>query len=303
MRNRQLTLRQLSYFIAVSESANYHRAAARLHVSQPTITTQIQVLEKLLGCKLFERTRSGISLTPVARELLPLAKQTMESVNTLETMASYNDHGPAGIYKLGIPPTLGPYYLPAILPELHKRYPRLQLYCRERTRATLEAGLLEGEHDLIISTLPLSSDQTRSQKLFHEPLQLVISTEHRLAEKASIQRQDLAGEKLLILEEQHHLHDLMQNFAREMSAEIMYEFAGTSLDTLRQMIGLNMGIAVLPHFYIQSEIITHADPHVLAVDIHDYPMQREIYMSWRNKSPNRLFFQNLSELLSKLAHA
>jgi len=300
MRIRQPTLRQLGYFIAVSESANYHRAAARLQVSQPTITTQIQTLENLLGCKLFERARSGIMLTPTAREVLPLARQIMEAVNNLELLAKATDDGPTGTYKLGIPPTLGPYYLPRILPQLHQQYPRLQLYCRERPHAQLEAGLLDGEHDLIISTLPLLSEQTSSRLLFHEPLQLVVSIEHRLAAEKVINKRELVGEKLLILEEQHHLHELIQNFARELSADILYEFAGTSLDTLRQMIGLNMGVALLPDFYIDSEIITHADPQVALMRIRDYPLQRGIYISWRNRSPNRAFFQQLGELLSQL---
>lgn len=300
MRHKQPTLRQLNYFIAVSESANYHRAAARLQVSQPTISTQIQTLENLLGCKLFERARSGIMLTPTARELLPLARQIIDSVSTLELLARVTDAGPAGTYKLGVPPTLGPYYLPHILPTLHQQFPRLQLYCRERPHAQLEAGLLDGEHDLIISTLPLLSEQTSSRLLFHESLQLVVSNEHRLAKQTVISKQELVGEKLLILEEQHHLHKLMQSFAHELSADILYQFAGTSLDTLRQMIGLNMGVALLPEFYIDSEIITHADPQVAVMRIVDHPLQRGIYLSWRNRSPSRAFFQQLAELLTRL---
>jgi len=128
----------------------------------------------------------------------------------------------------------------------------------------------------------------------------VVSIEHRLAAEKVINKRELVGEKLLILEEQHHLHELIQNFARELSADILYEFAGTSLDTLRQMIGLNMGVALLPDFYIDSEIITHADPQVTLMRIRDYPLQRGIYISWRNRSPNRAFFQQLGELLSQL---
>jgi LysR family transcriptional regulator, hydrogen peroxide-inducible genes activator len=303
MPSRQPTLRQLSYFIAVSESANYHRAAARMQVSQPTITTQIQTLENLLGCKLFERARSGIMLTPTARVLLPLAKQILDAVGNLEMLAAATDDGPAGTYKLGIPPTLGPYYLPHILPHLHQQFPRLQLYCREQPHAQLEAGLLDGEHDLIISTLPLTSEQTSSRLLFHEAFHLVVSNDHSLAAQNTISKQKLVGEKLLILEEQHHLHKLMQDFARELSTDILYQYAGTSLDTLRQMIGLNMGVALLPGFYIDSEIITHADPQVAVIRIHDYALQRGIYISWRNRSPNRVFFQQLAELLKNLQHS
>jgi len=143
------------YFAVVAETLNFRRAAVQLQISQPTLTHQILALEAALGLDLFERSRAGTALTPAGRELLPNARRTLEEVQALVSHASTLSHGPGGMVRLGVTATLGPYLLPHVLPELHRRYSALKLYVREDAPRNLETGLVAGEYDLILTPLPV----------------------------------------------------------------------------------------------------------------------------------------------------
>ena len=139
------SIRQFEYFIAIADAASFRRAANRLQVSQPTLTNQILALEAALGLQIFERSRGGTVLTAVGRELLPNARRLLEEFQGVIDQAESVSRGPAGTYRLGVTPTLGPYLLPHILPALHHRYTALKLYIREDAPRDLEAGLAAGE--------------------------------------------------------------------------------------------------------------------------------------------------------------
>lgn len=297
---RKPTIRQLEYFIAVSEEQHYRRAADQLQVSQPTITAQIATLEDTLGVRLLERSRAGVHLTPIGRELLPQARDILAAVSAMQATAKPSASGPSGTYRLGIAPTLGPYLLPEIIPELHKRYPKLQLYFQERVPIDLERDLLDGRHDLIISPLPLISKELTTKILFQEPLQVVLAQDHPLARHKQLTASQLRNEKILILEERHHLHRQVHDLAGELDAKLLSNYEGTSLDTLRQMAGMGMGIALLPGLYIRSEIAQREHAEVVVLPLSDKLMQRSVAISWRPASPDRIFFRKVADLLREL---
>ena len=111
-----------------------------------------------------------------------------------------------GTYRLGVTPTLGPYLLPYILNPVHDRYTELKLYVREDTPSDLETGLINGQHDLILTTLPIMSKELVVAPLFREPLKLALAKDHRLESKARINRMDLLGEPVLTISEHHLFH-------------------------------------------------------------------------------------------------
>lgn len=200
------TLRQVRYFVAVAEHGSFRRAADRLEVTQPTLTAQIQSLEKHLSLELVERSRTGTVLSPAGRELLPCARRLLEESRSFHDYAAALTGSGAGTYRLGVTPTLGPYLLPNILPQIHADFPDLKLYVREATPSDLEDQLKDARHDLILTTLPILSRELEVVRLFEEPYKLAISREHRLAGKARIDRSDLVGEEVLTIGEHHLLH-------------------------------------------------------------------------------------------------
>lgn len=292
------SIRQIEYYLAIAEHESFRRAAQRLGVSQPTLTNQIVAFESALGVQLFERSRSGTVLTPVGRELLPKAHRILEEFQGLIDGADTFSRGPSGTYRLGVTPTLGPYLLPHVLPAIHKRYAALKLYVREDAPRNLESGLASGEHDLILTPLPVDQPELTVLPLFHEPVKLVISSEHRLAKKKRIDREDLAGELVLTIEEHHHFHQQIQQLCARLDAHVLRDYEGTSLDTLRQMVVMGMGIAFLPALYIRSEI--HRPEELRSATVHGEAIRRTHALAWRKSSPARLLFREIGNEIRRL---
>ena len=287
------TIRQIGYFVAVAEALSFRQAAARLQISQPTLTHQILALEESLGLDLFERSRAGTTLTPTGRELLPNARRALEEVQGLCDHAAALSHGPGGTYRLGVTATLGPYLLPLVLPPIHQRYSALKLYVRENAPRDLESGLVSGNYDLILTPLPVDAVGLNVVPLFKEPLKLVLPADHRLAKKKNIDRRDLEGESVLTIEEHHHFHQQIRQLCEGLGAHVMRDYEGTSLDTLRQMVVMGMGIAFLPALYIRSEI--HRPRELRIAELNGEEIYRTHALAWRRSSPAAALFRDVAE--------
>ena len=298
---KQPTLTQLNYFLAVAEQKSYRAAAHQLGVSQPTLTGQIAVLEKNLGVTLFERSRSGTQLSPQGRILLDGASQVMQAALRFNEQARELSDDRQTTYRLGIPNTLGPYLLPFVLPELHRRFEQLKFYVRDASPKLLEQGLLNGDFDLIISPQSLQSSQLVSAELFIEPLKFVIPSDHRLTGQQYIDPKEIRGENVLILENTHHFHYQVLDICKRLNANVLRDYEGTSLDTLRQMVVMGMGVAFLPGLYVHSELHNPEALHVC--ELMETPIVRCHSLVWRNTSPGRVFFRELSVLLREIITA
>ncbi len=301
MRTPEPTIRQVRYFVVVAETLNFRRAAVQLQVSQPTLTHQILALEAALGLELFERSRAGTTLTPAGRELLPNARRTLEEVQELVDHAAALSHGPGGVYRLGVTATLGPYLLPHVLPAIHRRYSALKLYVREAAPRNLETGLVAGEYDLILTPLPVDEPSLTLVPLFRESLKLVMAADHRLASKTRIDRLDLAGESILTIEEHHHFHQQIRQLCERLGAHVLRDYEGTSLDTLRQMVVMGMGMAFLPELYIRSEI--HRPSELRISSVHGEDIFRTHALAWRKSFPAAALFREISQEIRLLAQA
>lgn len=292
----QLTFKQVRYFQAIAEAGSFRRAAERLGITQPTLTVQIAALEETLSATLFERQRNGIVLTPVARDLLPIARRIGEEMKGFADQAQ----GVSGqsTYRLGVTPTLGPYVLPRVLPSMHQRFEDLRLYVREAVPAQLISDLKSASHDIILTTLPLQGEDLEITPLFRETLKLAVPLDHPLAAKHVIAGQDLVGEAVLTIDEQHLFHRQVSALCETLGATVNRDYEGTSLDTLRQMVVMGMGIAFLPSLYVASEI---GDSDTLRVtDVDGVNMSRDHALVWRRRSPARVFFRQLTEALREI---
>lgn len=293
-----LSLKQIHYFAAVAEYGSFRQAAARLNITQPTLSNQVASMEKALKVQLFERSRKGISITPQGRELLNSARRVIEEAQGFTSRAAMLSGGGIGTFRLGVTPTLGPYLLPHILNPIHDRYVDLKLYVREDAPSDLETGLLNGQHDLILSTQPIMSNELVVAPLFREPLKLAIARDHRLARKTRINRMDLVGESVLTITEHHLFHRQITELCERLGAVVRRDYEGTSLDTLRQMVVMGMGIAFLPALYVKSEIRSTKELRV--TDVEGINVVRNHALVWRNTSPVRNFYRDLAEQIEQI---
>ncbi|MCP5182031.1 MAG: hydrogen peroxide-inducible genes activator [Pseudomonadales bacterium] len=295
----RVTLRQIQCLVAVADHGSFRRAADQLEITQPTLTAQIAALEKTLGTQLFERTRSGSPPSATARGLLPNARRVLEETQAFMDQAHALTSGTLGTYRLGVTPTLGPYLLPAILPAIHAEFTGLKLYVREAPPADLEMDLREARHDVILTTEPVLSRELAYATLFREPVRLAIAREHRLATRNRISRSDLRGEEVLTIGEHHLFHAQILDVCKRVGASVRRDYEGTSLDALRQMVVMNMGLAFLPALYIRSEIRDREELRV--ADVQGLPIFRRHVLVWRATSPSRHLFKRLAQRIAQIA--
>ncbi|MFT7288328.1 MAG: LysR family hydrogen peroxide-inducible transcriptional activator, partial [Halieaceae bacterium] len=263
------------------------------------LTHQILALEGSLELQLFERSRAGTKLTPEGRELLVNAKRVLEETHGFADRAAMLSKGSGGTYRLGVTATLGPYLLPQILPHIHRRYASMKLHVREQAPRDLEAGLVAGDYDLILAPMPVGERSLTVKPLFEEPLRLVIAADHRLANKELIYDKDLLNESVLTIEAHHHFHQQIKELCTRLRAHMLSDYEGTSLDTLRQMIVMGMGIAFLPALYVRSEI--HRPRELRIKKLHGKPIYRAHALAWRSSSPRSPMFVELANQIQELA--
>ncbi len=287
------TLQQLRYLVAVADTLHFRRAAELTHVTQPTLSGQLRELENKLGVQLVERSRAKVILTPVGAEIAARGRTVLRDVQDIVELAAHGHSLLDGTIRVGVIQSLGPYLLPHILPELHQSYPNLKLYVREGMPQTLLGGIDDGSFDLLFFPLPVKGADLHTTRLFREPLWIVMPSDHHLAKKKTIDRSDLKDETVLTLERGHRLHDQVQALCEQYRAKLSLDYEGTSLDTLRQMVAMGMGLSFLPALYVLSEVLQ--DDQVVVRQLRSRAPSRMIGMVWRRHSARQDEFVTLAE--------
>lgn len=289
------TIKQLRYFSAVAETGSFRRAASRLGVSQPTLTAQIAALEKAFDATLLERTRQGATPSALGRTLLPHVHSLLNESREMMNITRDAARSPSGTHRLGVPYTLGPYFLPDVIPDIHRLFPSLRIFVKEDTPQRLEQGLHDGLYDFILTPLPLDRADCTCERLFTEPLHVVSPPDHPLVGEKNIMPHRFTGERFLVIEERHRFFIQVQKLAGDFGFQLLRDFEGTSLDTLRQMIGTGMGLSFLPGLYIRSEILPRKDVAILDIGF-ELP-RREIALVWRVSSPQKHLYQRITRII------
>lgn len=286
------SLRQLEYLVAVAETLHFRRAAERTNTTQPTLSEQLKALEDRLGVQLIERSRSRIVMTPVGIQVVEIGRRMLRDASEIRAIAANGGKELAGLLRLGLPPTIGPYLLPHVLPALHALYPELRLYIRESPPSLLPGALEDGKIDIAITMLPVQHLELESEFLFREPLLLAVGADHRLADRGMIDKSELGGEDVLTLGPGHQLHDAVLSLCNEFGARRRPEFEGTSLDTLREMVVMGLGVTFLPGLYVRREILR--DPSVRTLEIKGRSIYRTVGLAWRKSSGQRASYVKLA---------
>lgn len=292
MKELNISLKQLRYYLVASKHKSLRQAARELKISQPSLSAQLKGLEASLGVNLFERSRGGAILTPLGRELVGEAQHAINAAESIIDAANYVKNGPSGTFRLGASPSLGPYSLPRVLPLLHKEFKGVKFFVREEVPTLLYEGLLAGKYDFILTTLPIDEHSVSIANLFREPIYLLVNTEHKLAKYKTIQAEQLAGLEVLTIEEHHLFYSQVEALCKKFNAKLLRDYEGTSLDSIRQMVQMSMGVAFLPALYLRSEIRSNDNLHIIKVE--DESIYRDNVLCWRNTSPLKSFFKSLS---------
>jgi LysR family hydrogen peroxide-inducible transcriptional activator len=293
-----MNLRDLRYLVALADHKHFGRAAEASFVSQPTMSTQIKKMEDELGVALVERSSRKVLLTEVGRAVADRARTVLREVDQIKELARRTKDPESGTVRLGMFPTLGPYLLPHVVPNLRKRFPKLELLLIEERTAVLIKQLHEGKLDAACLALPLHEEQLHAEFLFEEPFVLAVPRGHRLGTKATLKLADLSHEHVLLLEDGHCLRDQALDVCHMAGASEKDGFRATSLETLRQMVAANVGVTLLPTLAVKPPVSLSGE--VRLVRFRDGTPSRRIALVWRKSSAMAPFLLKLSKVLRDL---
>lgn len=290
-----MTLQELKYLVALADLGHFGRAAEACCITQSTLSTQIKKLEDFLGVTLFDRSLKRVTPTPIGQEILQAARNIVEESERIKNLAKHAQDPMARTLRLGIIPTLGPYYLPHALMLIHKKHPGLRLLLREEMTPQILEHLIDGKLDAGLLALPVEDDSLRVEPLFYEPFFAALPAGHALTKRDVLKVSDIISEKLLLLDEGHCLRDQALDVCGANSRG-REEVRATSLETLRQMVGMGLGITLLPALAVD------AGPRVSKKSVEIRPFKkpvpgRTIGLVWRKRAPFPETFERLAVTL------
>ncbi len=296
-----MNLRDLGYLVALADFRHFGKAADACFVSQPTLSTQIRKLEEELGVTLVERASRKVMLTTAGQDVVARARRIVADVEQMKEAARRSQDPESGSLRLGVFPTLGPYLLPHVLPQLQLRFPSLELLLVEEKSDVLLARLREGKLDAALLALPVRDDQLHAELLFEETFVLAAPAQHPLASMESVSMDALTDETLLLLEDGHCLRDQALDACRLSGANERIGFRATSLETLRQMVAAGVGVTLLPALSVHAPVVQPAN--IRLVEFSDPVPSRQIALVWRHSSALDGFLHSLAATIGILARA
>ena len=292
------SIRQLECLVAVAEHHSFRKAAAALGISQPALSAQIQTAEQQLAVQVFERDRRSVLVTPAGEDIVGRARLALEAVDAVNDAARRRAEPLVGPLRLGVIPTVAPYWLPPLLPVVRKRFPKLELILREDQTARLLGQLAAGLIDVALVAIPVPGDVTtasiaRENFLLAAPRDAAIV--HR---RGKLTEKDLEDEKVLLLEDGHCLRDQALAVCERSGAVESMEVRATSLPTLVQMVAGGLGVTLIPEAAADA-LIQPRGP----VEVAEFgkPPGRTLGLAWRTSSARLREFRLLAEVMSEAA--
>ncbi|MGF7229942.1 LysR substrate-binding domain-containing protein [Arachidicoccus sp.] len=244
-----MTFTQLEYILSVNIHRHFAKAAESCHITQPTLSMQIQKLEEELAVKIFDRSKQPVVPTIAGEEIIEQARKILAEKDVLLEMISSKKDLIKGELKVGVIPTLAPYLLPLFIPPFTKKYPQVRLHVIELTTTTLIKQLREGQIDMGILVTPLNEKGIKEDPLFYEEMLVYTSSKNKLLKKSFILSKDIDPNKLLLLEEGHCFRSQIINLCelrKHSYGGTHFEYEAGSLETLRRMVDASDGITILP---------------------------------------------------------
>ena len=292
------TFRQLRYLVAISKNLHFGKAAKECFVSQSTLSSGIQELEKLLNVRLVERTKRTVFLTPLGKEISEKANSINIEMNDIVDLVKSAQKQMYGETKLGVIPTIAPYLLPKLMPKIRDKYPSLSLKLVEDQTANILEMLYSGSLDLVLIAKPYKTENLSVKLLKKDFFYVAVPNNSSLLKnnKNSLSNKDISNTNMLLLDEGHCLRDHALAACSKETKQKIDAFKATSLLTLVQMVANNSGITLLPDIVVNSNLLKSSNIKILNYE--NKKNYREIALCWRISSPRTSEFEKFASFLS-----
>lgn len=268
--------RRLNIFRVVAEQRSFSRAAALLHLSQPTVSQQIQALEAHYGVRLFDRSSKYVALTAAGRALYTQVEALLREYAEARRAVLQAAGAVSGPLTLGASQTIGEYILPRAIAAFQGDHPKVKVRLQIQNTEQIESLMLGGRLDMGLVEGPVSSSELTQVNFSVDHLVVITPPNHPWREKAAISLADLKGERLVIREAGSGTRRVMEAAllaagTRLEEFDVMTELAG--MEAIKGAVEAGMGVACLSHWVIRKELRLGT---LLSFTIRGVPMQRTL---------------------------
>lgn len=244
-----IELRHLRYFIAVAEELHFGHAAARLNISQPPLSQQIQILEQQIGARLFARTNRSVSLTAAGKQFLADSRQILTQVEDAAARAGRLHHGETGELHIGF--TSSAPFIKAVsdtLSTFRRRYPDVHIQTRETNTREQIVPLNEGALDLGLMRNTRLPETLAWQCILREPLLAMVPSDHPLARQDAVSLAELARQPFVFFDP--HVgtglyDDILGLMRRYGLTPTIAQEVGEAM-TIIGLVSSGLGVSILP---------------------------------------------------------
>ena len=287
------TIKQLRYFVALTQYLHFGRAAEACFVSQPAFSVAIRELETLLNLHLVDRTNKSVTITSIGKDIAAQARLVLRDLEGLVDLAESSQFPLRGKLNMGIIPTLAPFLLPRLLPRLRRAYPELKLYLHEDQTQRIYDKLIDGDLDIILIALPYPLHNVESMRLFGDPFHLAYRQDTKLFDPDSPSIDQLPEESILLLEDGHCLREHAVTACKLRNINKISKVNANSLLTLVEMVDADLGVTYLPEMAADSFLLKHTK-------VKTWPIKtggRDIGLVWRRGSVRSEEFRELGTFI------
>ena len=290
------TIKQLRYFVALTETEHFGRAAEACFVSQSAFSNAIQELEALLEVQLVDRTNRSVTITAMGQQVATQARLCLRDVESLVEMARGQREPLTGELHLGVIPTIAPFLLPAALPKLRRKYPKLELYLHEDQSRRIYDRLTDGELDVILLAFPYDMRGVDMLPLFKDRFSLAYRQGTERVDPENYRFSRLDADSILLLEDGHCLRDHALAACRIRNTQKVRRIGASSVLTLVEMVDADLGITFLPELARDSLILKNTRVRMKPLEENAY---RTIGLAWRKGTDREEEFRMLGEFLAE----
>lgn len=269
-----ISLKQLHYALAIEKTLHFKKASEICNVSQSALSTAINELEKQLGVTVFERNNKQVLVTQSGRKVLDKARKIKQDVDELMLVSSTDELAFTRPMTIGVIPTIGPYLLPKVLPQVRAQYPNFKLKIIEEQSHVLVNKVKTGDIDAAILALPFAIDGLLSFNFWQEDFYLVCHKDECPSDMTEITNKELDSERLMLLKDGHCLKDQALNTCRLPQKNHDSDFDSASLHTLIQMVAGKLGTTLVPQMALDQLI--HNDSEINAIHLNEPSPHRTI---------------------------
>ena len=291
-----MNIHQLKYFVEITRSQSFSKAAKNLNISQPALTLQIQKLEEEFGFVLIDRTSRPLRLTNEGKILFEKALKIVQLVDDLDQLSIDVEENIEGKLNIGIIPTLSPYLVPLFIGEVAKSYPNLHLEIIELSTEDIISKLTYNEIDLGILATPVSAKNIGFTPLFYERFFLYVSEKSSIANYDKVHLSDIPKEELWFLKEGNCFQNQVNTICdiKNQDANRSFFYSSYSIESLRRIVEFSGGITFIPE--LSTTNIPSENENMIKELANPVPV-REISAAWLKTTGYKKSAQILSDII------